>query len=65
MPISFKELPTTFYLGRHYNGDTHQMDDEVIYYDSNLLSEFSSWSDSFRPYDHVNLGRQPNSVVQM
>ncbi len=36
--MPFIEAPTTFYLGRRYDPDLHQMEDEVVYYDSRDLT---------------------------
>ncbi|RMF82940.1 MAG: DUF87 domain-containing protein, partial [Chloroflexi bacterium] len=36
--MPFIEAPTTFYLGRRYDHQTHRLDDEVIYYDSRDLT---------------------------
>ncbi|HEX2618525.1 MAG TPA: DUF87 domain-containing protein, partial [Phototrophicaceae bacterium] len=36
--MPFIEAPTTFYLGRRYNPQTQQLDDDVVYYDSRDLT---------------------------
>jgi hypothetical protein len=36
--MKFKEMPTTFYMGRRYNTDTKQPTDEPVYYDSRDLT---------------------------
>ncbi|MBC8170684.1 MAG: DUF87 domain-containing protein [Anaerolineae bacterium] len=36
--MPFIEAPTTFYLGRRYNPQTQQLDEDVIYYDSRDLT---------------------------
>lgn len=39
--MPFIEAPTTFYLGRRYNPQTQQLDDDVVYYDSRDLTTHS------------------------
>jgi hypothetical protein len=36
--MPFIEAPTTFYLGRRYEPETHRLTDEVVYYDSRDLT---------------------------
>ncbi len=36
--MPFIEAPTTFYLGRRYNPQTQQLEDDVVYYDSRDLT---------------------------
>ncbi len=38
MPIKFKEMPTTFYIGRHYDTEAERPTDEPVYYDSRDLT---------------------------
>jgi len=38
MPVRFKEAPTTFYLGRRFDAQTHKPTDEPVYYDSRDLT---------------------------
>jgi hypothetical protein len=38
MPIKFKEMPTSFYLGRHHDIETERPTDEPVYYDSRDLT---------------------------
>ncbi len=39
--MPFIEAPTTFYLGRRYNPQTQQLEDDVVYYDSRDLTTHS------------------------
>jgi Skp family chaperone for outer membrane proteins len=39
--MPFIEAPTTFYLGRRYNPQNQQLDDDVVYYDSRDLTTHS------------------------